>query len=84
MAHANAISPFEQLSAAILRLPREQKVRLWQLLDKELAGRDIDKEFDDALRSIWSANAGVTEDEVMADALAAIREFRAETATSRP
>jgi predicted dehydrogenase len=53
-------------------------------INAELFGRNVDREFDQALQAIWTANRGVTEDEVMADALLAIREFRAEEATRHP
>ncbi|MBI4675076.1 MAG: hypothetical protein HY741_25835 [Chloroflexi bacterium] len=71
---------FKQLLAAVQKLSREQKVKLWELLDAELTGRELEREFDQALQSTWDANQGVTEDEAMADALQAIREYRAEQA----
>lgn len=71
---------FRQLLSAVQELSREQKVKLWQVLDAELTGRELEREFDEALETIWDANQGVNEDEVMADALQAIREYRAEEA----
>ena len=71
-----AVQTFDQVARAIRQLPRQQKLELWQMLDSELIGRDIEREFDQSLAAIWSANQGVTEDEVMADALLAIREYR--------
>ncbi len=83
MSNAKIASAFDQLILAIRQLPREQKIKLWQVLDAELVSRDIDKDFDQALQAIWAANQGITEDEVMADAIQAIREFRVEQAARR-
>jgi hypothetical protein len=67
-----------QLTAAILRLPHEQKLVLWRLLDAELTGDDeVFREFGEALKEIRAANTGVTEDEVMADVEIALRQVRA-------
>ncbi len=79
-----AIQTFDDLTRTIRQLPREQKIKLWQMLDAELVGRDLDREFDNALKAIWAANEGVTEDEAMADALKAIRDSRADEPTHRP
>ena len=79
-----AIQTFDELTRAIRQLSRQQKIKLWQLLDAELVGRDVDKEFDQALQAIYAANRGVTEDEVMADALSAIHEYRADESARRP
>lgn len=75
---------FDQLAQEIRQLPRKQKLALWQMLDAELIGRNIEREFDQSLAAIWAANRGVNEDDVMADALLAIREYRSEEATRRP
>jgi hypothetical protein len=80
---ARLASPFDQLLVAIHQLPREQKIKLWRILDAELVSRDVDQELDQALRAIWASNPEVTEDESMADALAAIREYRASTSARR-
>jgi len=79
-----SVQTFDQIARAIRQLPRQQKLELWQMLDSELIGRDIEREFDQSLAAIWSANRGITEDEVMADALLAVREYRAEEAARRP
>ncbi len=78
-----AILTLEELARAIRQLPRDQKITLWKMLDAELVGRDVDREFDQALKAIWAANQGVTEDEAMADALTAVRDFRAEESKRR-
>ncbi len=79
MAHTNFPSPSEQLASAIRQLPHAEKLKLWQILDTDLFHRDVDQELDAALKQAWLANPGVMEDEAMADALQAIREFRNET-----
>jgi hypothetical protein len=78
------VQTFDQITRAIRQLPRQQKLELWQMLDSELIGRDIEREFDQSLAAIWSANRGVTEDEIMADALLAVREYRATETSRRP
>lgn len=78
------VQTFDQIARAIRQLPRQQKLELWQMLDSELIGRDIEREFDQSLAAIWSANRGVTEDEIMADALLAVREYRATETARRP
>jgi len=78
------VQTFDQITRAIRQLPRQQKLELWQMLDSELIGRDIEREFDQSLAAIWSANRGVTEDEIMADALLAVREYRATETPRRP
>ncbi|MFQ5813541.1 MAG: hypothetical protein ACE5I2_10195 [Anaerolineae bacterium] len=77
MARVTVQVSFEQLLAAVRQLPRKQKVVVWQTLDAELNREDIFREFAEALEEIRAANEGVTEDEVMADVDAAIREVRA-------
>jgi hypothetical protein len=79
-----AVQTYDQIARAIRQLPRQQKVELWQMLDSELIGHDIEHEFDESLAAIWSANQGVTEDEAMADALLAVREYRATETSRRP
>ena len=73
---------FNQLGAAIQRLPYEQKVALWQLLSTEVDRRDnlrrqARQEFAVAVRHIRAANRGVNEDEIATDADAAVQEVRA-------
>ena len=80
MAKSSIVSPFDQLVRAIHQLPREQKMKLYQALETDLFKRNPEQELDSALHTIWNANAGVNEDEVMADALEAIRAFRMEQA----
>ena len=78
MSTVNIELTLNQLSAAIQRLPYEQKLALWRLLDAQLKGDDeVFREFGEALAEIRAANEGVTEDEVMADVELALREVRA-------
>jgi hypothetical protein len=73
---------FNQLGAAVQRLPYGQKVALWQLLGAEVDRQDslrrqARQEFAEAVRLIRAANRGVSEDEIMADVDAAVLEVRA-------
>ncbi|MBI5651349.1 MAG: putative toxin-antitoxin system toxin component, PIN family [Chloroflexi bacterium] len=47
-----AIQTLDELTRAIRQLPREQKITLWKILDAELVGRYIDREFDEAVKAI--------------------------------
>jgi len=78
----NAELTFDQLGAVVQQLPYEQKVALWRLLSAEVDRQDslrrqARQEFAEAVRFIRAANRGVSEDEVMADVDAAVREVRA-------
>jgi len=78
----NAELTFDQLGAVVQQLPYEQKVALWRLLSAEVDRQDslrrqARQEFAEAVRFIRTANRGVSEDEVMADVDAAVREVRA-------
>lgn len=73
---------FNQLGTVVQRLPYEQKVALWRLLNAEVdrldpLRRQARKEFAEAVRFIRAANRGVSEDEIAADVEAAVREVRA-------
>ena len=80
---ANMDLTFEQLLAAVRNLPYAQKTKLWQELDSEVDRNEIRRQARKALEEIWAANEGVSEDEVMADIDAALREVRAERAARR-
>jgi len=82
MGVATAELSFEQLVATVHRLPADRKRMLWRTLSREL-DRQIIRDFDDALQSSWAAHRGVSEDEVMADALQAVAEVRATYHASR-
>jgi len=67
----------EQLKKTLRRLPPAEKIALWRMLDEDIDRPAIARRFDEALRVIRSANASVSEDEVMTDALKATHEVRA-------
>lgn len=84
MATANSNLTFDQILAAVRKMSRQDKTKLWQILDAEVMDRDeIRRRARRALEQIWAANEGYTEDEVMADVNAALAEVRAETAARR-
>ncbi len=74
---------FESLLAAIKKLPKTQKVKIWQTLDAELNRDEINREFARALEDIWTANEQYSEAEVNADVQSAIRQVREEQASHR-
>ena len=78
MAITNVEFTFEQLLTAVRKLPTTQKARLWQMLNAEFNRDEIQRRAMEAVEAIRAANEGVTEDEVMADATAAVQEVRAE------
>jgi hypothetical protein len=78
MTTANVELTFEQLLAAVRKLPYMQKIRLSRTLNDELNHDEIRRRAAEVIEAIRAANAGVTGDEVMADATAAVREVRAE------
>ncbi len=78
MANVNIELTFEQLISAVRRLPTMQKAKLWQMLNAEFNHDEIQRRAMEAVEAIRAANEGVTEDEVMADATAAVQEVRAE------
>jgi len=67
----------EQLSISLRRLPTNEKMILWRLLDAEIDRAAIAKRFAEALKSIRAAYPNANEDEVMADILQATKEVRA-------
>lgn len=73
---------FDQIQQALRRLPPQQKIALWRLLDKELDRPAIARKFETTVRAIRKAYVHLSEDEVMADAVKATRAVR--HAKSRP
>ena len=59
MATVNNELTFEQLLAAVHKLPETQKVRLWQTLDAELNHDEIRRRAREAIEAIWADNKGV-------------------------
>jgi len=68
--------PIEHIKQAVRRLPEQEKVALWRLLDKEIDRTGLSRRFSSALKSIRKTYAHIPEDEVMADAVKATRQAR--------
>jgi hypothetical protein len=68
--------PIEHIKQAVRRLPEQEKVVLWRLLDKEIDRTALSRRFSSALKAIRKAYAHIPEDEVMADAVKATRQAR--------
>ncbi|MBI5301467.1 MAG: hypothetical protein HY868_04965 [Chloroflexi bacterium] len=87
MTTTNIELTFEQLLAAIGKMPVAQQVKLWRLLDAKLNRNAIRRqardEFAKTVESIRTANEGVNEDEVMADVTAVVKQVRAERRARR-
>ena len=66
----------EQIKQALRRLPAQEKVILWRMLDADLDRPAIARRFDSAVRSIRKTYAHIAEDEVMTDAVKSTREAR--------
>ena len=66
----------DQITKALRRLPAQEKIALWRLLDKDLDRPAIARQFTATVNSIRKAYAHVSEDEVMADAVKATRQVR--------
>jgi hypothetical protein len=83
VATVNVELTFDQLLAAVRRLPDQQKIALWETLDAEVNRDEIRRSARAAVEAIWTANQGFSEDEVRADAEDALRQVRAEQAAHR-
>lgn len=83
MAQVTSDLDFDTILAAIKRLPKSQKLQIWQSLDAELNREEINREFVRALEEIWIANAHFSEAEVNADIATAIQQVRSETMARR-
>ncbi|MCJ7722926.1 MAG: hypothetical protein MUP03_02220 [Anaerolineales bacterium] len=67
---------FDQIQQALRRLPPQQKIALWRLLDKELDRSAIARKFETTIKAIRKAYVHISEDEVMADAVKATHAVR--------
>ena len=67
---------FDQIKQALRRLPPQEKIALWRLLDKDLDRSAIARQLTFSVNSIRKAYAHIGEDEVMKDALKATRQVR--------
>lgn len=83
MSTVNIQLDLDALLAAIKRLPKSQKIQLWQALDAELNRDEINREFAQALEETWTANERHSEAEVNADIEMALREVRASQSARR-
>lgn len=68
---------WEQLVAAVRRLPPERKLELWRVLASEMDRDVVRQRFAAAVTAIRAASAGIPEDEVAADVAQAVEEVRA-------
>ncbi len=66
----------DQIKQALRRLPSQEKVALWRMLDKDLDRPAIARRFAASVQSIRKAYANIGEDEVMKDAVKATRQVR--------
>jgi len=72
---------YEQLRDAVRKLPSQQKTELWELLGDEIDVEAIRQRARQAVAEIREAYKHITEEEVMADVNAAVKEVRAERAS---
>lgn len=66
----------DQIKQALRRLPSQEKVALWRMLDKDLDRPAIARRFAASVQSIRKTYANIDEDEVMKDAVKATRQIR--------
>ena len=66
----------EQIRKAMRRLPAQEKIALWRLLDEEIDRAAIEPRFSNAVNDIRKAYAQIGEEQVMADAVNAVRQVR--------
>lgn len=68
--------PIDQIQKAVRRLPAQEKIALWRLLDKDLDRPAIARRFAASVNAIRKAYVHIHEDEVMKDAARATRQVR--------
>ncbi len=66
----------DQITTALRKLPAQEKIALWRLLDRDLDRPAIARRFASSVNSVRKAYAHIGEDEVMADAVKATRQVR--------
>jgi len=66
----------DQIKQALRRLPSQEKIALWRLLDKDLDRSAIARQFTSSVNAIRKAYSHISEDEVMKDAVKATRQVR--------
>ncbi len=67
---------FDQIKRALRKLPQQEKIALWRLLDEDIDRPAIARKFETTVNALRKTYSRVSEDEVMADALKATREVR--------
>ncbi|MBA4380262.1 MAG: hypothetical protein C0393_06250 [Anaerolinea sp.] len=66
----------DQITRALRKLPAQEKIALWRLLDKDLDRPAIARQFNASVNAIRKAYSHVSEDVVMADAVKATHQAR--------
>ncbi len=66
----------DQITKALRKLPAQEKIALWRLLDRDLDRPAIARRFASSVNSVRKAYTHIGEDEVMADAVKATRQVR--------
>lgn len=72
----NVSLSIEQLMQAVQQLPAQEKMTLWRVLDTDIDRSSIRQRFWAALQTIRTTYADLSEEDVMADVLLAVREVR--------
>jgi len=72
----NVSLSIEQLMQAVQQLPAQEKMTLWRVLDTDIDRSIIRQRFWVALQTIRATYADLSEEDVMADVLLAVREVR--------
>lgn len=67
---------FDQIKQALRKLPAQEKVELWRLLDTEIDRVALEKKFVATVSAIRMKYSRYSEEEVMSDAVKATRESR--------
>jgi hypothetical protein len=66
----------DQITRALRKLPAQEKIALWRLLDKDIDRPAIARQFNASVNAIRKTYSHVSEDEVMSDAVKATRQVR--------
>lgn len=67
---------FDQIKQALRKLPPQEKIELWRLLDTEINRVALEKKFATTVSAIRRKYSRYSEEEVMSDAVKAAREVR--------
>lgn len=67
---------FDQIKQALRKLPAQEKIALWRLLDADLDRAAIAKKFASTVSSIRKTYSKVSESQAMYDTVKATREVR--------